>query len=301
MLPAWLRNGPQVKLPKTSTTGFGPMSFESVTSSLPSSVFRVKSGADSSSFGPGWSEPSSCRNRLRTSVAFETSARVLRASRRLRLGKRLLQVGERQEALAAAVGRPEERVELLARDLAVGVAVGAENSRAPGEGAGALEEKSKSARSTARRGCGPVGRSPRRRRDLLPLDPSVAVAVEPLAGRGPVEAGLRHGRPEPAIARLDRVFLEDLGQHVDPLGVVGPGIPQRLGHLGRFTLGRLCSRTLRRIRLVGRVSTAPRHRPNRSGISVLEREIITTPPRWAIGNSWARRSTTLPVMRLSAA
>ncbi len=53
MFPEWLRNGPQVKLPNTSTTGLGPISFDRVISALPSLVFRVKSGADSSSLGPG--------------------------------------------------------------------------------------------------------------------------------------------------------------------------------------------------------------------------------------------------------
>ena len=53
MLPEWLRNGPQVKLPKTRTTGLEPTSFESVISALPSLVFKVKSGADSSTLGPG--------------------------------------------------------------------------------------------------------------------------------------------------------------------------------------------------------------------------------------------------------
>ena len=109
MLPAWLRNGPQVKLPKTRTTGLGPTSFESVTSPLPSLVLRVKSGAVSSSFGPGSSEPISWRKRPRTSVAFDGRPDAGPAARRRRRrGERLLQVGERQEALAAAVGRPEE-------------------------------------------------------------------------------------------------------------------------------------------------------------------------------------------------
>ena len=122
MLPVWLRNGPQVELPKTRTTGLGPISFDSVTSSLPSLVLRVKSGALSSSFGPGSSEPISRRKRPRTRVAFD--GRPDPAAGRRRRGERLLQVGERQEALAVAVGRPEEGLELLARDLAIAVAVG---------------------------------------------------------------------------------------------------------------------------------------------------------------------------------
>ncbi len=40
-----------------------------------------------------------------------------------RLSERLLQVGERQKALAAAVGGLKERVELFARDLAAAVAI----------------------------------------------------------------------------------------------------------------------------------------------------------------------------------
>ena len=143
MFPAWLRNGPQVKLPKTRTTGLGPISFESVTSSLPSLVLRVKSGAVSSSFGPGSSEPISRRKRPRTRVAFDGRP-ARRRPRRRRRGERFLQVGERQEALAAAVGRPEEGLELLARDLAVAVAVGtAEDHRPRGRGQRAAE-KSKS-------------------------------------------------------------------------------------------------------------------------------------------------------------
>ena len=74
------------------------------------------------------------------------SARARRrrpAARRRR--ERVLKVGERQEALAAAVAGLEERVKLLARDLAVAVAIGRENTIAPGEGASALAEKSKSA------------------------------------------------------------------------------------------------------------------------------------------------------------
>src|SRR5438876_1475916 len=62
------RNGPQVKLPSTMTTGFVPMSFESWTVSLPSGVDRVKLGAGSSSRGPSCIEPISPLNKPRTST-----------------------------------------------------------------------------------------------------------------------------------------------------------------------------------------------------------------------------------------
>ena len=60
-----------MKFPKTRTTGFGPISFESLTVSLPSGVFAAKSGAAESSFGPSLMVPISPANRPRTRVGMD--------------------------------------------------------------------------------------------------------------------------------------------------------------------------------------------------------------------------------------
>ncbi len=192
MLPAWLRNGPHVKLPKTRTTGFGPISFERVISSLPSTVLSVKSGAGSPSAGPGWSEPISWRKRPRTRVSFDGPASLPEGPRRPvdGMGTRLLEVGERQEAVAVAVGLREEGVELLAGDLAVAVAVGPlEDHRAGRGGQGVRREVEVGARSARRRGRGRGGRSRRRRRGIPPARPGRRRRGRTACGSRPSRSG----------------------------------------------------------------------------------------------------------------
>ena len=121
----------------------GPISFESVTSALPSLVLRVKSGALSSSFGPGWSEPISWRKRPRTSVAFDgrpepgdgRAGGGVNASCRSESDRKPwppLSVAWKNASISSRVTLP-----LPSRSAR-------ENTIAPGEGASALAEKSKS-------------------------------------------------------------------------------------------------------------------------------------------------------------
>ncbi len=183
----------------------------------------------------------------RTDLAAEEAANEhrLRRPARARAGgsacrrrcERFLEVGKRQEALTTAIGRPEERLELLARDLAVAVAVGAREHERSGRGgqraAREVEVGSGQGAVVVAVDASEVGVAAG---ELRPRDPAVAVAVEPLAGRGPVEPGLRHGRAEPAEIRTHRLVFENAGQHVDPLGMIGPGFVQGRDHLGRFPL-----------------------------------------------------------------
>src|SRR5947209_7513562 len=71
MVPNWDRNGPQVKLPKISTTGFFPRESANEIHLALSCVSREKAGASRPRPGPSENEPISPENRPLRSVARE--------------------------------------------------------------------------------------------------------------------------------------------------------------------------------------------------------------------------------------
>ena len=210
MLPEWLRNGPQVKLPKTRTTGLGPTSFDRVISVLPSLVFKVKSGALSSSLGPGWSEPISWRKSPRTSVAFD--GRPEAADCRAAGG------GVKASCKSESDRKPWPSLSAALKNASsssrVTLPLPSRSARAktiaPGDGASALPEKSKSA-AVEHRVVVAVEASEVvvAAGELAARDLAVPVAVVSRSGRGPVEPRLGHGRAKPAVGRSHLFVVED--------------------------------------------------------------------------------------------
>src|SRR5271166_2301371 len=126
-----------------STIGLGPICFESVISDLPSLVRRVKSGAVSSSLGPGWSEPISCRNNPRISIAL--LGRSPRDMLRAGAGKAASR-SDRERKPAPSESAARKNVSSSSRvSLPLPSRSSLENTNAPGGGGESLLEKSKSA------------------------------------------------------------------------------------------------------------------------------------------------------------
>src|SRR5208337_3296730 len=122
------------------------------------------------------------------------------APRRRREGR--LEIRPREEARPFGVRGAEERLQFLARELAVAVAI------EPGKHEGTGRGRRVAAREIKVGLCEyavAIAIEPREigiaAGKLLAGDPAVAIAVKALAGGVPVEAGLGNGGPEPAILR----------------------------------------------------------------------------------------------------
>src|SRR5262249_13404206 len=115
-----------------------------------------------------------------------------------RRGERVLQVGQGQETLIVSIGRTEECVKLIARDLPISVAVETrkdEGPRAWSQSSREFEICGRQFPVTIAVEAGEVGIAAC---ELAACDPAVAIAIEAGACRLPVEARLGLGRAKPA-------------------------------------------------------------------------------------------------------